>query len=261
MSISTFKRYEMKFLLTKNQFTALIPKLQPYMNSDEHCQNGKDYRIYNIYYDTPDNYLIRTSLSKPYYKEKLRLRSYCVSSSLDDKVYLELKKKTAGIVSKRRAAMSLKQAYEFIQSGKRPVTDKYINEQVGNELEYFLSQNQVLPATYISYTRMAFFGKEDSNFRITFDCDITTRRYDLLLEKGCYGDSLLQEGQHLMEVKISSAVPIWLAELLADLQIYKTSFSKYGTEYQKFCCSRETHAAVVQNEEVSMVRPKLCTNF
>ena len=261
MSISTFKRYEMKFLLTKNQFTALIPRLQPYMNPDEHCQNGKDYRIYNIYYDTSDNYLIRTSLSKPYYKEKLRLRSYCVPASPDDKVFLELKKKTAGIVSKRRAAMSLNQAYEFIQSGKRPVTDKYINEQVGNELEYFLSQNQVHPAAYISYTRMAFFGKEESNFRITFDCDITTRRHDLLLEKGCYGDPLLQEGQYLMEVKISSAVPIWLAELLADLQIYKTSFSKYGTEYQRYCCSREIHAAVALNEDVSMVHPKLCTNF
>ena len=92
MPISTFKRFEMKFLLNTGQFEALVPKLMECMEPDKHCRYGKNYTIYNIYYDTPDNHLIRASLSKPYYKEKLRLRSYSSPTTLDSKVFLELKK-------------------------------------------------------------------------------------------------------------------------------------------------------------------------
>ncbi|PYG87222.1 VTC domain-containing protein [Ruminiclostridium sufflavum DSM 19573] len=242
MSISTFKRYELKFLLSKKQFDALMPKLLEKMNPDKNCQNGKSYSIYNIYYDTPDNHLIRTSLSKPSYKEKLRLRSYTIPTSLEDKVFLELKKKTAGIVHKRRATMTLREAYEFVESGRHPAAANYINEQVINEISYFLSCYNVRPAAYISYSRIALFGKEDKAFRITFDRNIQTRRNDLCLEAGCSGEQLLGIDQYLMEVKISGSVPIWLTEILSDLKIYKTSFSKYGTEYKKYCMNKNVKA-------------------
>ena len=76
MAIETFQRQEIKFLLNEVQYQALTEQLEQYMNPDPYCVGGKDYGIYNIYYDTPDDYLIRTSLAKPYYKEKIRLRSY-----------------------------------------------------------------------------------------------------------------------------------------------------------------------------------------
>ena len=235
MAITAFKRYEMKFMLTQAQFDTLIPKLLAYMNLDDHCQNGKDYSIYNIYYDTRDHNLIRHSLSKPYYKEKLRLRSYNVPTSPDDKVFLELKKKIGGIVNKRRAVLTLKEADDFIKLGQRTVTTNIMTQQVVNEIKYFLSCNDVAPAVYISYQRLAFFGKDDKDFRVTFDYDITTRRTDLSLEKASYGDQLLKKGQYLMEVKLSSAVPMWLSQTLSDLLIYRTGFSKYGSEYENAC--------------------------
>ena len=37
-----------------------------------------------------------------------------------------------------------------------------------------------------------------------------------------------------MEVKIADSMPIWLAEELAKLQVYKTSFSKYGHAYEMY---------------------------
>ncbi|HWQ42687.1 MAG TPA: polyphosphate polymerase domain-containing protein [Desulfosporosinus sp.] len=232
MAITAFKRYEIKFMLTQAQFETLIPKLLEYMNPDDHCQNGKDYSIHNIYYDTRDHNLIRQSLSKPYYKEKLRLRSYNVPTSSDDKVFLELKKKIGGIVNKRRAVLTLKEADDFIKLGIRPVTANIMTLQVVKEIEYFLSHNDIDPAVYISYRRLAFFGKEDQDFRVTFDYDITTRRTDLNLEKASYGDQLLKKEQYLMEVKLSSAVPVWLAKIFSELLIYRTGFSKYGQEYE-----------------------------
>jgi len=262
MSIATFKRFEMKFLLNKKQFEALVPTLLEYMNPDKFCQNDKKYSIYNIYYDTPDNHLIRTSLSKPYYKEKLRLRSYTSPTSLDAKVFLELKKKTGGIVHKRRATMTLQEAYDFVEYGKRPVTIGYMNGQVVNEISYFLSCNKVNPAAYISYSRMAFFGKADKDFRITFDCDIKTRRNNLYLERGSFGEHLLEKGQYLMEVKISSSVPMWLAEILADLKVYKTSFSKYGMEYKKYCLDKEANeTSIAYDSNIIILHPKLCVNY
>lgn len=84
------------------------------MNPDKYCKNNNTYSIYNIYYDTKNNDVIRHSISKPYYKEKLRLRSYKVPTNLDKKVFLELKKKIKGIVSKRRLSLTLGEAYDFI---------------------------------------------------------------------------------------------------------------------------------------------------
>ena len=76
MAISTFQRKEIKFLLSLEQYEALLPEIHKYMDPDKYCVDGREYGIYNIYYDTPDDYLIRESISKPFYKEKIRLRSY-----------------------------------------------------------------------------------------------------------------------------------------------------------------------------------------
>ena len=233
MAITSFKRYEIKFIVRKEQFDAILPTLLEHMNPDAFCRNGCDYSIFNIYYDTDENSVIRSSLARPYYKEKLRLRSYTSPTPDNGEVFLEIKKKTGGIVHKRRAVMTLEDAYNFIEKGVRPAAATYINAQVINEIDFFLHQYRVHPAAYIGYRRKAFFGKDDKNFRITFDTNIRTRRDHVCLKADCRGEPLLDDGQYLMEVKIPGAVPLWLADLLSEHQIYKTSFSKYGTEYAR----------------------------
>ncbi|MGN0604959.1 MAG: polyphosphate polymerase domain-containing protein [Oscillospiraceae bacterium] len=235
MAINTFKRNELKFLLNDEQYNRLVPVIHQYMNPDKYCIGGNEYGIYNVYYDTDDNYLIRNSLEKPYYKEKIRLRSYYSPAQPDDKVFLEIKKKIGGIVTKRRASMTLAQAEAFLNYGERPPeSSKFIQNQVMDELVQFLKIYNVHPAQYISYQRYAFFGKEDKDFRLTFDRKITTRRYDLTLANESYGSQIIEEGQHLMEVKIIGAMPLWLAHALSELKIFKTSFSKYGRGFKAY---------------------------
>ncbi|MCM1227467.1 MAG: polyphosphate polymerase domain-containing protein [Clostridium sp.] len=238
MAINTFKRKEIKFLLSMGQYNSLLKTLDEYMIPDEYCKNGNEYGIYNIYYDTHDSFLIRESLSKPYYKEKLRLRSYYSPASRDDKVFLEIKKKIGGIVTKRRVTMTLNEAELYIKTGRRPFSDKYITNQVLDEIDAFMDNYDIIPTQYISYQRMAFFGRDDKDFRVTFDRELTTRRYDLSLSKDCYGSRIIRPDQRLMEVKIADAMPIWLSEKLSELGIYKTSFSKYGRAYQNFIIDR-----------------------
>jgi hypothetical protein len=173
-------------------------------------------------------------LSKPYYKEKIRLRSYFSPASPDDTVFLEIKKKIGGIVAKRRVTMTLAESDEYLRSRTKPEIKKYITGQVFGELDAFLRMYDVQPKQYISYQRSAFFGKDNHDFRLTFDRQITERRDNLTLAEPSYGEQIIGLDQRLMEIKVSDSVPEWLIEKLSELQLFKTSFSKYGKAYQDY---------------------------
>ncbi|WP_297957438.1 polyphosphate polymerase domain-containing protein [uncultured Ruminococcus sp.] len=252
MAINTFARKEIKFLLNMDQYHGLMEVISQYMNPDKYCIGGKEYGIYNIYYDTPDDYLIRESLSKPYYKEKIRLRSYYSPAAPDDTVFLEIKKKIGGIVTKRRVSMTLAESDAYLRDRSKPECTKYITEQVFRELDAFLDNYPIAPKQYISYQREAFFGKDDGDFRLTFDRKITERRYDLGLNYESYGNYIIGADQRLMEVKVSNAIPDWLVNKLSELEIYKTSFSKYGRAYQNFVKSQVEGA-----QQASGGRPRI----
>lgn len=234
MAINTFARKEIKFLLSMEQYYGLMEEIPKYMNPDKYCVGGKEYGVYNIYYDTSDDFLIRESISKPYYKEKIRLRSYYSPASPEDTVFLEIKKKIGGIVAKRRVTLTLAEANEYLLSRSKPDSSKYITNQVFTELDAFLNMYDIAPKQYISYQRTAFFGKDNKDFRLTFDRKITERRTELSLSQPSFGNQIIGENQRLMEVKVSDSVPEWLINKLSELQIYKTSFSKYGKAYQNY---------------------------
>lgn len=230
MSLQTFSRTEKKFLLNARQSAELTKRLPEYMIYDSHCRDG-GYQILNVYFDTAGSDVIRRSVSKPYYKEKLRLRSYGVPKDENAKVFLELKRKIGGIVNKRRAVLAYGDALKYIDSFEKPKTLDYENAQVLEEIDRFRKVNPVLPDTFISYDRIAMFGKEDNTFRLTIDCNIQARRENVALAAGAGGRQLLGAGEKLLEVKIDGAIPLWLAKLLSELRIYSRSFSKIGTEY------------------------------
>ena len=85
---AVFKRYELKYLLTLEQKEAILQVMAPYMALDQYGRTT----IRNVYFDTPDYRLIRRSIEKPVYKEKLRIRSYGRAEP-DSTVFVELKKK------------------------------------------------------------------------------------------------------------------------------------------------------------------------
>lgn len=253
MAINTFARKEIKFLLDMYQYEELMKVIGNYMNPDKYCVGGKEYGIYNIYYDTPDDFLIRESLAKPYYKEKIRLRSYYSPASPDSPVFLEIKKKIGGIVTKRRVSMTLAESDEYFATRHKPEIRKYITGQVFTELDAFLEHYPVQPKQYISYQREAFFGKDNKDFRLTFDRKITDRRYDLHLSEESYGNYIIGADQRLMEVKVSDSMPAWLVEKLSELKIYKTSFSKYGRAYTNYVREQAVKSRI-QISGISMIK-------
>ena len=231
MGIEVFNRHESKFLIDSKIYSEIENRLLQNMEMDEYNKEHEFYTISNLYFDTRKNNLIRNSLSKPDYKEKLRLRAYGVPKA-NEKVYLEIKKKVCGMVNKRRTKLKLTEAYDLVATGEKPNIKDYMNVQVLNEIEYMLKIYDLEPKLYLAYDRKAFFSKIDCGLRITFDSDIRTRRYDLKLESGDHGQNLLDNDKWIMEVKAENNIPIWLTRLLSEYKIYKTRFSKYGKEYE-----------------------------
>lgn len=220
-----FKRYELKYLISGEQKQQILRIMEPFMAPDQFGRHS----INNIYYDTMDDLLIRRSLEKPVYKEKLRVRSYGTADT-DSEVFVELKKKYKGVVYKRRISMTQREAEDYL-AGKRKAPKQ---TQITDEIDYFLHFYQGLrPAVYLSYEREAFYGTEDENLRITFDEDILWRDENISLLQGPYGTPILKENQVLMEIKVPAAMPLWLATALSEKGIFKTSFSKYGQAYMQ----------------------------
>lgn len=233
VAVEVFNRYEKKYMISDKTYHIIKPFLDKHMEADEHSQGSDFYTICNIYYDTEDNEIIRKSIERPLYKEKLRLRSYGIMGQ-QDKVYLEIKKKFEGCVNKRRTSIILEDAYRYLERKQKPEIKGSMDGQILSEIDYLVQRYPTLhPVVFLSYDRKAMFDREDKNFRITFDHNILTRRYDLGLHYGIYGDQLLQGDQWIMEAKINRAAPLWFAELLSQYRIFPVTFSKYGTEYTK----------------------------
>ncbi len=232
MAIEVFNRYEHKYILNREAYAYILSVLDAHMELDAYNIDHKPYSITNLYYDTPDDCLIRASLAKPCYKEKLRLRAYGVPDE-SSKVYLEIKKKYKGLVNKRRTTLHLAEAYAFTESGVMPEYKPYMNAQVMRELEYFLHLYDLSPKLYLAYDRVAYFEKDNRDLRISFDTNIRARRTELRLEAGDHGDALLEKGLYLMEIKTALAKPLWLTEALTGCGAVRKSFSKYGTEYMR----------------------------
>lgn len=186
-----FQRFETKYVISKEVLANLLTEFEEHMVEDDHAYST----ISNLYYDTPTFQMIRESLEKPYFKEKLRVRTYDETPSEDSQVFLEIKKKVRKIVYKRRISTDLLAAESYL-AGNRGQTD-------------------------------------DPNVRITIDYDLTYRSEDLSLLDGKHGDKLLPEGYVIMEIKVSGAYPLWLSEILDHHQVFPKSFSKYGVAYKK----------------------------
>ncbi|MGG6311377.1 polyphosphate polymerase domain-containing protein [Paenibacillus macerans] len=239
MAIEVFNRYENKYVFDDAAYRRFYNDLLNYMEPDDYNKQHEFYAISNLYFDTKHDSLIRNSLAKPKYKEKLRLRAYGVPDP-DAKVYLEIKKKVFGLVNKRRTALRLQEAYEFVRTGNEPEYRNDMNKQVLHEIAYFLQRYELEPKVYLAYDRKALFCKNNRDLRITFDTNMRSRRFDLKLELGDYGEPLVEEGIWLMEVKAEKTVPVWLAKMLSEHRMFRTSFSKYGNEYKKMLKSRDT---------------------
>ncbi len=219
-----FKRYEIKYLLDRAQQAELMQLMQPYMVPDRYGETV----IRNVYFDTDNYRLIRRSMERPVYKEKLRLRSYAQAGP-DSTVFAELKKKYQSVVYKRRLALPEHAGMDWL-CGRIPLP---VDTQIAREIDYFRSYYRtVRPTVFLSYRRSAFYSIRGDDFRMTFDEDIRARCTALSLQAEPGGTLLIPDTHVLLEIKCNGGMPLWLTTFLTRERIWKTSFSKYGRAYE-----------------------------
>ena len=224
--ITVMKRHELKYLLDGEKTAYLRRRLEGHMLPDAFGLTS----IASLYYDTPDRRLIRASLEKPTFKEKLRLRSYGLAEE-GSPVYLELKCKAFDTVYKRRVQSTLDGVQQFFEGGA-PLGD---GRQIAREIQAFRDfyGPSLKPAMFLSYEREAYYPTDGEDFRLTLDERILWRTDHMDLSAGCFGTPLLGPDQVLMELKTPGAMPLWMAELFEDIIPYQASFSKYGAAYRQ----------------------------
>lgn len=221
--VAVMQRYELKYILSASQADHLLNRLQGHMLLDRYGRTS----IASLYYDTPDSRLIRASLEKPEFKEKLRLRSYGMATP-ESPVYLELKRKADDIVYKRRAQCTVPAAEAFL-AGRGALGE---NSQISREIAYFRDfYGTLLPACLIIYDREAYY-EPDGDLRLTVDFNPRYRTDQLNLTTSMAGSLLLPPGSAILEIKVQEALPLWLSRILTEQGIVKSSFSKYGEAYR-----------------------------
>lgn len=229
MAIHTFQRVEKKYQLTEEQLQTLLSRISDKIKPDKYGL----HTIRNIYFDTDDYELIRTSIEKPKYKEKFRVRGYGEITDTS-KVYLELKKKYQGVVYKRRFSLPYEEAKAYLERGILPQNTDHIFK----EIDYFLNFYHPKEKLYLAYDRIAYVGLDLPELRITIDRNIRSRYHSLTLDNDndC---TYLDKNLCLVEIKVPMAYPLWLSSVLSDLEIYPNSFSKYGSIYSNSVLTHE----------------------
>ncbi len=221
--IVVMKRYERKYLLDQDQTEYLVKALEGHMKLDQYGRCS----IASLYYDTPNYQLIRTSVEKPLFKEKIRLRSYGLATR-SSPVYLELKRKAYKIVYKRRVQTTIPLVEKFFAGSG----DICAGGQINREITYFRDYyGTLVPACLIIYDREAYF-QPGGDLRLTIDYNPRYRTDHLDLTYSMDGNLIRPKGHTILEVKVQEAMPLWLSHILDEGKIYKNSFSKYGTAFK-----------------------------
>lgn len=229
MCEGNFERFERKFVITQEQLDKLFPLLEERLIRDKFSL-GDGYSIYNLYLDNKVNTSIRNSLRKPYFKEKIRLRSYTLDNN--NKIFFEIKRKVGKIVTKRRIKVYMNEALDLIERGILPSGLSEHDLQVAKEIKHIVSTNNMEPKVFLSYDRIAYYDPKDSNFRLTIDKNIKYRYDNVSFTGDSSGIDVLSPNTYVLEVKFLHGLPLWIVSIFSDLQIYQSSYSKYGHAYE-----------------------------
>ena len=225
--ITVMRRVEWKYILSAEQTEFFRERLKGHMEPDAYGLTT----IQSLYYDTPDRRLVRTSIEKPEFKEKIRLRAYGRVTDASP-VFLELKRKAFGIVYKRRVQATVPEVKRFFAG--EPVLDE--DGQIDREMIYFRDYYKKLePACMILYDRTAYY-EPDGDLRLTIDRNPRYRTDALSFDHAPVGIPLLAPGDTILEIKVQDTIPLWLVRILSEGNIKRGSISKYGEAYRRSMC-------------------------
>jgi len=226
-AIRSRERFELKYLLSREQAADLSVKVAQYMDEDPHG-DGRSYAITSLYYDTPDLRCYWEKIDGIRYRRKLRIRHYEGPRELlaETPVFVEIKQRVNRTVQKRRARLPYAAALALC-AGEDIECDDAQGPFV-REVQAFVDTQRLQPAAITSYFRRALVGTvHDPGLRSTFDTDVRYRTVDLDLASRNPGGHMIHPERVVLEVKANERIPRWLAGLVGEFNAQIIRLSKY----------------------------------
>lgn len=232
MAIEVFTRREQKYLITKQQYQALIKKLNYRMRPDLNGIDGR-YTVTSLYFDNEDRDIYYETKNRLRFRQKLRLRVYD-DTDINGTAFFEVKQKHNKVVNKRRMILPLQEAYRYLSYSPGESREGYetSNTQVLREIDHFRWLYQLEPEMIVSYDRHALHEIDNPDLRITFDFNMRTRNDNFAVEDGPYGDNFVDTDLVILEVKVDDSVPLWLTRILQEVQCDQRGASKFCTSLE-----------------------------
>ena len=244
-------RYELKYLLRRDQIAPLVDELRQTLSLDAHGGPLGTYPITSLYYDTPDYKAYWDKLDGHRSRRKVRVRVYGDTQITDvTPVFLEVKQRINKLMRKRRVALSYAEATDFDAFDEvglaRGDAGRAADQALLHEVYYLYRTLQLRPTCVVTYDRMAFEGDERApDLRITLDTNVRGRIHDLSLAST--GRTVDQQviGPELavLEVKANYNVPRWAAQLVAR---HRCTFYRVS----KYCTVLEHTQAIFQRQHI-----------
>jgi len=223
--IESFLRTEYKYRMNHAQAEEFMKRASDHIVPDIYPQ----YTVYNIYCDSEDNRMALRCLEHPDYKEKLRFRSY-VDPDENTPVFMEVKKKFDGLTGKRRIVLNEASAMAYLNDHVRPGIDS----QIARELDFFMKTYRPVAKVSAFYDRRCYASTGEQDVRVTFDENIRYRTENVSIHEDGTEIPLIDDPDTVMlEIKADRRCPMWLTEIISDMKLRRTSFSKYTSIYEK----------------------------
>lgn len=225
-------RYEYKYLVPD----ALVPEirrhLRAFMQPDAFARHsGGIYPIASVYFDSPDLRLLEMGLRGWSARMKLRARTYSEHSG--EPVYLEVKRRSNGIVHKLRARVARAAALAYLRTGTWERGVELVQGPALREFVELALAFSVRPVMRIRYLREAYESRAGNPLRITFD---TRLEYGAWLHDevamGAGPWRALPMAGTVLEIKFTDVYPTWVRALVARFELERRSISKYSVAMQ-----------------------------
>lgn len=209
--------FETKFLMTPEQGDDLRHWARRHLQLDAYSrpelQDG--YQVNSLYLDTSQFDVYRR---QPGFRErKYRLRRYGLESTL----WLEMKKKTAGIVTKRRVSLfqnELEGGVFHVQTNPSP-----------GWLQQRIVRSRMQPVCQVTYNRSAYVGSSSTGpIRMTLDSQLRcSRTRDWIVPAQSPTDGMPLTTMIILELKYCVQLPAVFVGLIQTFQLTGATFSKY----------------------------------
>lgn len=235
-----FNRFELKYQISLKERDRIINYARPFMKLDTHVQNGRDYEVRSLYFDSLFGNSFRDKQNGVAIRKKLRIRFYpgFKRESGIELAFIEIKKKTNENVSKSRIIVPLEDTLSILDHHSPTAKNFYEKASLQdkntlNEIWFISKKYHIKPVCMVSYKRQPYHSKFGRGFRLTFDTDVAVRNYNFNFHFGGGSKMIIPKGMCVMEIKFNNFIPNWAIKIIQKNDCIQYKISKFAEGLEK----------------------------